>query len=117
MRHFQRGRVGGMCPMRAVAHRDDGLLLHGAYDQRFWHFNMPDGRTLPETPLPEWSAAVHVPVPAVTAHALLSWHPTGADHSIRWFFDEAGKFYAWYANLELPGAIWRDDDMAGLDTV
>jgi hypothetical protein len=117
VRHFQRGRVGGLFPMRAVAHRDDGLLLHGAYRQPFWHFNMPDGRTLAQTPLPEWSAVDHVPVPARTGHALLAWHPTGADYSIRWFFDPTDRFYAWYANLEFPGAPWRDDDIAGLDTI
>jgi len=49
-------------------------------------------------------------------HSLLSWHPAGADYSIRFFFRD-GRFTHWYANLEVPAVAWRDGDLAGLDTV
>jgi protein associated with RNAse G/E len=48
---------------------------------------------------------------------MLSWHPPGADYSIRWFFQPDGTFTRWYANLEAPAVAWRDPGLAGIDTV
>jgi protein associated with RNAse G/E len=117
MRHFQRGQVGGLFPLQVVEHRGDGVLLWAPMGTTYWHFVMADGRTMPETPLVEWSAGRHLPAARTIRRSLLSWHPDGADYSIRWFFEPDGGFHAWYANLEEPGVVWRDGDLAGLDTV
>jgi hypothetical protein len=77
---------------------------------------MPDGRWMLDTPLAEWVSTEKPMDLTVRTHALLSWHPAGADWSIRFFF-HAGRFTSWYVNLELPLALWRDSDLAGGDTV
>jgi hypothetical protein len=118
LRHFQRYSISGLFPMTVVHDKPDGILLWGAAGRTHWHTNMPDGRTLPQTPLAEWSAAARVPAPRPQRHHLLSWHPAGADYSVRWFFHPDGTFRAWYANLEEPAVRWRDPvGTAGLDTV
>ncbi|HKD96770.1 MAG TPA: DUF402 domain-containing protein [Micromonosporaceae bacterium] len=117
VRHFQREQVGLVFPCQLVRRRPDGILLWSPPGSPYWHFNMPDGRTLPDTPLAEWAAARHVPVNRATRDPLLVWHPTGADYSIRWLFDARGTFHGWYANLEVPAVAWHEGDMAGLDTV
>ena len=116
LRHFQHDLVSGFFTMRVVRHDAEGLLLYGAEGTRFWHQDMPDGRQLSQTPLAEWAGSPKVPVAAQVRHSVLSWHPTGADYSIRFFFS-GGRFTNWYANLEEPAVIWRDGYMAGLDTV
>jgi hypothetical protein len=117
LRHVQRTQFGGVFPMRVVYDRPDGVLLWAPAGSTYWLFNMPDGRTLSQTPLAEWAATGRMPVSCTVRHATLSWHPTGADFSVRWFFDPDGRFYAWYANLEAPVTVWRRRGIAGLDTV
>lgn len=116
LRHWQRDQLGLVFPMRAVESNADGVLLWAPAGTRGWHFDMPDGRTMAQTPLREWSATRRVPVTHTINHGLLSWHPVGADYSIRWFFHPDGTFYGWYANLEAPASTWRDAGPAGLDT-
>lgn len=117
VRHFQREQVGLVFPCQVVARRPDGLLLWSPEQAPYWHFNMPDGRSLPQTPLADWAAVRHVPVNRATRLPLLVWHPTGVDYSIRWLFDDGGGFAGWYANLEAAAVAWHDGDLAGLDTV
>lgn len=117
LRHLQRDQLGLLFPMQVVDDRADGLLLWAPTGTQGWHFNMPDGRTMDQTPLPEWSAARRVPVPHAISHGLLTWHPHERDYSIRWFFRPDGTFFGWYANLEAPAVIWRDTALAGIDTV
>jgi len=117
LRHLQRDRLAALLPLRVVHDRSDGLLLWAPAGTTGWHFNMPDGRGLAETPLREWSAAHRVPASYTIDHGVLSWHPPGRDYSIRWFFRPDGQFFRWYANLEQPAVAWRDDDLAGIDTV
>jgi hypothetical protein len=116
LRHWQRDQLGLLFPMQVAQGRDDGLLLWAATGTQGWHFNMPDGRTMSQTPLGEWSAVQRVPVAHSITHGVLSWHPFGEDYSIRWFFQPDGVFYRWYANLEVPAVAWRDAGLAGLDT-
>jgi Protein of unknown function (DUF402) len=116
LRHWQRDQLGMLFPLRVVADTGDAVLLWASTGTRGWHFNMPDGRTMADTPLPEWSAAERVPVAHTLGHGLLSWHPRGRDYSIRWFFRPDGTFYRWYANLEAPAQLWREAGAAGLDT-
>jgi hypothetical protein len=116
LRHFQHDEVSGFFTMRVVRHDADGLLLYGVAGTRFWRQDMPDGRTLSETSLPEWVGSPKAPVPFLSKHSQLSWHPTGADYSIRVVFFR-GRFTNWYANLEEPAVAWRDEGLAGLDTV
>jgi hypothetical protein len=117
LRHFQRDQVGGLFPLQVVHDQPDGVLLWARSGTTFWQFNMPDGRTMAQTSLAEWSAVRHLPAARTRHHAMLSWHPTGLDYSIRWFFHPDGQFYAWYANLEASAVAWSDAGLAGLDTV
>jgi Protein of unknown function (DUF402) len=117
LRHVQRDQLGALLPMRVVRDRPDGLLLWAPPGATGWHFDMPDGRTMARTPLPEWSATRRVPAAYTIDHGLLSLHPPGRDYSVRWFFRPDGRFFRWYANLEAPAIRWRDPGLAGLDTV
>ncbi|MDI6102678.1 DUF402 domain-containing protein [Actinoplanes sp. NEAU-A12] len=116
LRHWQRRRIGMVFPLQVVRDTGDAVVLWAPAGTQGWHFDMPDGRRMTETPLPEWSASERVPVPHTIDHGVLSWHPRGRDYSIRWFFRPDGRFYRWYANLEAPSVSWRGDGMAGLDT-
>ena len=116
LRHAQRDRLGLVVPHRVVSDTEEAVLLWVPAGSRGWHFTMPDGRNMPETPLPEWSASRRVPAPHTLAEGLLCWHPRGRDYSIRWIFSADGAFSRWYANLEAPAVTWRDPGMAGLDT-
>jgi predicted RNA-binding protein associated with RNAse of E/G family len=117
MRHFQHDVVSGVFPLRAVRHDASGVLLWGEAGSRHFFTVMADGRWMRETPLPEWVRGPKRLVDAEAKHSLLSWHPSGADYSIRFFFDHDGRFLNWYANLEVPAVPWRADGLAGLDTV
>jgi hypothetical protein len=117
LRHWQRDQLGQVFPLQVADHRGDGILLWAPAGTQGWHLDMPDGRTMARTPLAEWSAVQRVPVDRTMSHGLLSWHPSGLDYSIRWFFRPAGAFYRWYANLEAPASPWRDAELAGIDTV
>ncbi|MEV0902454.1 DUF402 domain-containing protein [Actinoplanes sp. NPDC049802] len=116
LRHAQRDQVGLLLPLRVVEDRGDAVVLWAPAGTRGWHANMPDGRTMAQTPLPEWSATPRIPAPHIVDHGVLSWHPRGRDYSIRWFYRTDGTFYRWYANLEAPPVLWRDGGLAGLDT-
>jgi hypothetical protein len=116
LRHWQRWHVGLVFPLQVVRDTGDAVVLWAPNGTRGWHFTMPDGRGMRETPLAEWSASPRVPAPHDIDHDVLSWHPRGRDYSIRWFFRPDGTFFRWYANLEAPSVSWRADGLAGLDT-
>ena len=117
LRHLQRQTISGLFPMHVVQHDADGLLLFGGEGDHFWFPTMPDGRQLREASLADWVTTHDKPLElCVRNHSLLSWHPTGADWSVRFFF-RGGRFTSWYVNLELPVAPWRDAELAGADTV
>ncbi|GIH09106.1 hypothetical protein Rhe02_71730 [Rhizocola hellebori] len=116
LRHLQHQTIAGLFPMRAIQHDAEGLLMFGAEGDHFWFPLMPDGREIRQTPLAEWVRAEKPLGVTVRNHSLLSWHPAGADWSLRFFF-RGGRFTSWYANLELPVALWRDTELAGADTV
>lgn len=116
MRHFQRDAVAGIFPCRAARHDDEGLLLWAEQGSPSWYTITRDGRWMRQMPLTEWVAAPKVASKGSFAHSLLSWHPTGADYSIRFFWHD-GVFTAWYANLELPFQMWRHNGLSGGDTV
>ena len=117
LRHWQRDQLGLLFPIQVVDQRSDGLLLWAPAGTQGWHLNMPDGRTMNQTPLQEWSAVQRVPVKHTVTHGALSWHPVGLGYSIRWFFDSEGAFYGWYANLEAPAVIGHDGGLTVIDTV
>ncbi len=116
MRHFQRGEVSGIFPCRTVRHDADGVLLWADQGSPAWYTITPDGRWMRQMPLTEWVAAAKLPHRGSFAHSLLTWHPTGADYSIRFFWHD-GVFTAWYANLELPLTLWMKNGRHGADTV
>ena len=70
LRHWQRDQLGMFFPMQVADDREDGLLLWAPAGAQGWHFNMPDGRGMAQTPLTEWSAARRVPVPHAIDHGL-----------------------------------------------
>jgi hypothetical protein len=117
LRHWQREQLGRVVPVHLAEVRPDGVLLWAPVGITYWHFNMPDGRTMDRTPLREWSATRRLPVAQTAWHGLLSWHPAGRDYSIRFLFRANGEFFAWYANLEMPAVAWRHDRFTGLDTI
>jgi hypothetical protein len=116
LRHLQRQTISGLFPMRVVEHDGRGLLLFGGEGDHFWFPSMPDGREIRETSLAEWVTTDKPLGFYARNHSLLSWHPAGADWSVRFFF-HGGVFTSWYVNLELPVALWRDAELAGADTV
>jgi hypothetical protein len=116
LRHLQRGRLALLFPYRVAEARPDAVLLWAPPGTQGWLFDMPDGRSLGQTPLPEWSAATLVPVPHTIDHGTLIWVPSGRDWSVRWIFRPDGTFLRWYANLEAPSEAWRTGATAGLDT-
>jgi Protein of unknown function (DUF402) len=115
-RHFQRDAVAGIFPLRVARHDAEGLLLWADAHSPAWYTIMSDGRWMRQAPLAEWATAAKVPHRGSFAHSLLSWHPVGADYSIRFFWYD-GVFTAWYANLEVPCVPWRRAGVAGTDTV
>jgi hypothetical protein len=115
MRHFQRDAVAGIFPCRVARHDDRGLLLWAEQGSPSWYTITADGRWMRQLPLAEWVAAPKFPQAGSFGHALLSWHPAGADYSIRFFWHD-GVFTSWYANLEHPVTLWRADGLAGGDT-
>lgn len=117
LRHFQREAISAVSQLRVVRHDHAGLLLWSGTAERYWVWDMPDGRVLRATPLDEWVSTDKVPVARLTKHGTLAWHPTGADYSLRLFFAPDGAFRNWYANLELAAVLWRDATAAGVDTV
>ncbi|MCY1141318.1 DUF402 domain-containing protein [Actinoplanes sp. Pm04-4] len=117
LRHWQRDQLGMFFPMQIADCLDDGLLLWAPAGAQGWHFNMPDGRGMAQTPLAEWSAARRVPAPHAIDHGLLSWHPRGRDYSVRWFFRPDGSFYQWYANLEAAASVQGGPELTVVDTV
>ncbi|WP_430788579.1 DUF402 domain-containing protein [Actinoplanes sp. G11-F43] len=116
LRHWQRERPSLVLPLRVVEERGDAVVLWAPAGTRAWHFNMPDGRGMAATPLPEWSSSDRIPMSHSIDHGVLSWHWRERDYSIRWFFTPEGEFFRWYANLEAPSLIWRGDGIAGVDT-
>ena len=116
MRHFQRDSVSGIFPCRVARHDDQGMLMWADQGSPAWYTITPDGRWMRQLPLAEWATSPKIPHRGNFPHSLLSWHPAGADYSIRFFWDD-GVFTAWYANLELPFTTWREDGIAGGDTV
>ncbi len=115
-RHLQHEKVAGVFPMHVVRHDETGLMLFGAEGDHFWYPSMPDGRMMREVPLAEWVATDKPFTLAVRHHSLLSWHPPGVDWSVRFFF-QGGSFTSWYVNLEVPIVLWRDEVLAGGDTI
>jgi hypothetical protein len=116
MRHFQRDAVSGIFPCRTVRHDARGVLLWGDQGSPAWYTVATDGRWMRTMPLAEWVAAPKQPHRGSFQHSLLTWHPTGADYSIRFFWYD-GVFTAWYANLELPLTLWQANGLRGGDTV
>ena len=116
MRHFQRDAVSGIFPCRTVRHDARGVLLWGDQGSPAWYTVATDGRWMRTMPLDEWVAAPKLPHRGSFQHSLLTWHPAGADYSIRFFWYD-GVFTAWYANLELPLTPWQANGRRGGDTV
>src|SRR3954465_15773688 len=112
MRHFQRHVISGIFPCRVAVQAGRGLLLWAEQGSPSWYTITEDGRWMRQLPLAEWVAAPKSARRGTFGHSMLSWHPVGADYSIRFFWSD-GVFTAWYANLEQPFTLWRKEGVAG----
>jgi hypothetical protein len=110
VRYFQKDIINGLYPAIVIHHDDEGLLTWTPPGSRHWFPNMPDGRVLRQTPLPEWFGTEKPWGPLALRQAALSWRPTGEPYALQLHFDsEDGKLTHYYANLEEPAIAWRDE--------
>jgi hypothetical protein len=102
---------------RAVRVDDGGVLLWIPQGSAFIDTYARDGRTLRDLSNDDWYAT-----PKFLKHLhwqgnRLMWHPAGEPYSVWFRFSDVGDFHDYYVNLEVPGAVWRDEELAGIDTV
>ncbi|MFC7547633.1 DUF402 domain-containing protein [Plantactinospora sp. GCM10030261] len=117
-RNVRRGRIGWARPSRVVADDDRGLLLWLARDSPTAHEVTAAGLTMRAVPFTEFVAADHRLEPGRwIGPPILMFLPTGAAHSVWWWFHDDGRFANWYVNLEEPGVRWDDGSVAGVDAV
>jgi hypothetical protein len=101
-----------------VAHDDAGLRIWIATGNPVMAWTATDGRGIRDMPFVEWVSAPRPMTPTRwRGTGVLMFLPTGAAHSVWWFWDVRGEFRNWYVNLEETGVVWQDDEIAGVDTV
>ncbi len=98
---------------RVVRDDEHGLLLWLPVGSGFGHRADHQGRATREEPID-----VVATRPLVAGqwqnNSVLIWNPTGAEHSLWWFFN-ANQFTGWYVNLEIRGPRWSDGHRRGID--
>jgi predicted RNA-binding protein associated with RNAse of E/G family len=117
-RNLRHDRLGWVRPVRVVSDDDRGLLVWLASGSVVANEVAADGRGMRGRPFAEWITLSH----GLREHSwdgpgVLKFHPVGADHSVWWFRDAAGRFANWYVNLEERAIRWDDGDLAGIDVV
>lgn len=117
-RNMRFGRIGSLRPCRVILDDDRGLLLWLAQDSAVVNEVTLDGRGMRAMPFAEWIRQEYRPrVGRWQGPGVLKFLPVGADHSVWWFRDDAGRFTGWYVNLEERGVRWDDGAVAGVDIV
>jgi hypothetical protein len=117
-RNTRRGRIAFARPVRVVSDGDLGLLLWMARGTPVMYEVAPDGGGARGRPFAEWVGLDHEMRPGQwQGPGILMFFPPDADHSVWWFFDDAGVFQNWYVNLEEHAVRWDDGDVAGVDVV
>ena len=101
---------------RVVGHDDAGLRIWIPTGSAGLDWKSEDGRGIRDMPFAEWVANRHVLAPRPwSGPDILMYFPTGAAHSVWWFWTRDGEFTNWYVNLEESAVWWRDSDAAGVD--
>src|SRR5689334_6968992 len=81
LRHWQRDHLALVVPLRVIEDDGGSVVLWVSAGSRGWHFRMPDGRTMTQLPLPEWSAARKSPAPHPIEEGVLFRHWRDRDYS------------------------------------
>lgn len=97
----------------AVSDDERALLLWLPEGSGFGYRVDDRGEALREEPI-EVVAGSRLAVGTWKDSSVLIWNPTGATHSVWWFF-RAARFTGWYVNLEIRGQRWTDDRRRGID--
>jgi hypothetical protein len=117
-RNTRRGRIAFARPVRVVSDGDLGLLLWMARGTPAMYEVAPDGGGTRGRTFAEWVGLDYEMRPGQwRGPGILMFFPPDADHSVWWFFDDAGVFQNWYVNLEEHAVRWDDGDVAGVDVV
>lgn len=115
-RQFTGDRLVCVRTARVVAHDELGLRIWIPNQSPGLDLQTLDGRGIRELPFADWVRTETQLAPrAWSGPDILMFFPTGAAHSVWWFWTEAGAFDCWYVNLEEPGVWWRDPGAAGID--
>lgn len=117
-RNMRFGRIGSLRPCRVVLDDDRGLLLWLARGSTVVNEVTTDGRGMRTMSFAEWLRHDYRPQAGIwQGPGILKFLPPGAEHSVWWFFTDAGDFAGWYVNLEEHGVRWDDGEAAGVDIV
>ena len=117
-RNTRRDRIAFARPVRVVSDGDPGLLLWMARGTPAMYEVAPDGGGARGRPFAEWVGLDYEMRPGQwQGPGILMFFPPDADHSVWWFFDDAGVFQNWYVNLEEHAVRWDDGEVAGVDVV
>lgn len=117
-RNTRRGRIAFARPVRVVSDTDRGLLLWMAKGTPAMYEVTPAGQGARGMPFAEWvTQDFQMKAGVWQGPGILMFFPPDADHSVWWFWDDAGAFTGWYVNLEERGVRWDDGGAAGVDVV
>jgi hypothetical protein len=118
LRQFALNQIANVRAARAVDHDERGLLLWIARGSPMLDWRTVDGRGIRDVPFAEWVRSDLGLVSTVwRGQDILMYVPAGQRHSVWWFWHDDTDFRGWYVNLEETAVYWRDDGVAGLDTV
>jgi hypothetical protein len=117
-RNTRRGRIAFARPVRVVSDTPRGLLVWLERHTPVMHEAAADGRGARGRPFTEWVTLTYRHVLGEwSGPGILMFFPPEADHSVWWFWTDAGEFDGWYVNLEERVVRWEDGDLAGIDVV
>jgi uncharacterized protein DUF402 len=103
-RYWTQNRLAFVNVLTVLADDEDGLRLWLSAGSPYWRIVAPDGRTEHDATIEELGPDASLQELTWTGTDLMIWlPPSGANHSVWWFFDAAtGEFDHWYVNLEAP---------------
>ena len=117
-RNTRRGRIAFARPVRVVSDGERGLLVWMARGTPAVYEVTADGLGARAMPFADWVTQPFRMRPGSwQGPGILMFFPTGADHSVWWFWTDAGEFQSWYVNLEERAVRWDDGALAGVDVV
>lgn len=115
-RQFTGDRLVCVRTGRVVDHDERGLRIWIPNRSPGLDWRTLDGRGIRDMPFTEWIGLTRELAPRTwDGPDILMFFPTGAAHSVWWFWNDRGAFDCWYINLEETGVSWRDQGVAGVD--